>query len=331
MQTMRSLEEIDIRELNGFLIGHASDAAAATGCTVILSHAGATAGVDVRGGGPASRELALLEPHNMIQAIHAVLLAGGSAYGLDAAAGVMAYLEEQDCGFDVGCGKVPIVCGAALFDLQVGESSLRPNKEMGYAACLDAASGLHAAENGNIGAGTGATVGKLAGPARSCKSGLGCYAVRYGALQVAAVIAVNALGDIYDLQSGRIIAGLRSVDGRTLANSGDVMLSGAGTTAASNPFTTNTTIGCILTNAKLSKPEAHKVACVAHDGIARVIFPVHTQADGDTMFCLADGKSEAPVDLVASIAAEVTSRAIMHAVRAAKPAYGLPAACSFPD
>lgn len=329
MKAMRSLQEIDIRGMHAFRIGHASLPEAGTGCTVILARDGAAAGVDVRGGGPASRELALLDPRNMIQAIHAVLLTGGSAYGLDAASGVMAYLEEQGCGFDVGCGKVPIVCAAALFDLQVGDARVRPDRDTGYAACLDATTGAHAAESGNIGAGTGATVGKLAGPSRSCKSGIGCYAAQCGALQVAAVVAVNALGDVYQPESGKVIAGLRNAQGDALADSGELMLSAAGATAVDHPFTTNTTIGCVLTNARLNKAEANKAAGIAHDGIARMIFPVHTQADGDTMFCLASGEVEASVDIVASLGAELTARAILRAVTAAAPAYGLPAACSF--
>ena len=322
------LKTIRISDIAGVQIGHASDDIGGTGCTVIMCKTGACAGIAVRGGGPATRETDLLAPHNMVENIHSVILSGGSAYGLDAAAGAMAYLEQLNIGYDVGIGVVPIVCSACLFDLAVGDSKIRPDKAMGYQACLNAETGWDSDKNGNIGAGTGATVGKICGIDRMMKSGLGSFAVSCGELQVAAIIAVNALGDVYDQESGKIIAGLLSIDKKSLADSAKELYK-LSPQKINNPFTANTTIGCIITNAKFNKAEATKISSVAHDGLARTIYPVHTQADGDALFTLATGKITAPLDLVSSIASQVAAQAIKNAVLQAKPAYGLPAASDF--
>ncbi|MDF3000618.1 MAG: peptidase family, partial [Bacillota bacterium] len=306
-------------------VGHAQDLKGATGCTVILCEKGAWAGVDVRGGGPASRETELLKPVNMVEQIHAVMLSGGSAYGLDAGSGAMAYLEENHVGFDVGVGVVPIVCGASLFDLVVGDSKSRPDKAMGYEACQNAGTGP--VKEGNVGAGTGASVGKFQGIANMMKSGLGTYAVQIGSLKVGAIVAVNALGDVVDVDSGKRIAGLLNEDLTALSNTEETMY--AQYAEDKNVFSGNTTIGCIVTNAKLSKTQANKLASIAHNGFARAIRPVHTMADGDTIFVMATGEVEVMPDAVGALATDVMARAINRAARMAAPAYGLKAARDF--
>jgi len=319
------MKEIKITDINGIKVGHAQDLKGASGCTVILCEKGAWAGVDVRGGGPASRETELLKPVNMVEQIHAVMLSGGSAYGLDAGSGAMAYLEENGVGFDVGVGVVPIICGASLFDLVVGDPKCRPDKAMGYEACKNAGTGPVA--EGNVGAGTGATVGKFHGVAHMMKSGLGTYGVQIGALQVAAIVAVNALGDVVDVDTGKRIAGLLNEDNTALSNTEEAMY--AQYAEDKNVFSGNTTIGCIVTNAKLTKSQANKLASIAHNGYARAIRPVHTMADGDTIFVMATGEVEAMPDAVGALATEVMARAINRAVRMAEPAYGLKAARDF--
>lgn len=312
-------------------VGHAQDVTAGTGCTVIIGENGLVAGVDVRGGGPATRETDLLAPRNMVERIHAVVLSGGSAYGLEAGSGVMRYLEERQIGLDVGVGLVPLVCGASLFDLVVGDPQRRPDVAMGYAAAQNAFAGTASGAAdacGNIGAGTGATVGKLLGPARMMKSGLGSYAVCWQGLYVGAMVAVNALGGVYDAESGARLAGPLSEDGQSILDSGSLLLHLANE-QIEQPFTANTTIGCIVTNARLTKAEAQKVASVAHDGYARTIFPVHTQADGDAIFALSAAQADYPADLVASIGARVMALAVNQAVLTAEPAYGLPVARDF--
>ena len=288
------MKEIKISEINGIKIGHAQNYQGATGCTVILCEKGAWGGADVRGGAPASRETDLLKPVNMVEQIHAVMLSGGSAYGLDAAAGAMAFLEEKGVGFDVGIGVVPIVTGASLFDLIVGDPKCRPDKAMGYEACRNAGTGPVA--EGNVGAGTGATVGKFLGTEYMMKGGLGTYALEIGDLQVGAVVAVNALGDVVDVDTGKRIAGLLNEDKSGLANTEEVMYSQY--TQNKNIFRGNTTIGCVVTNAKLTKTQANKIASMAHDGFARAIRPVHTMADGDTVFVMATGEIEVMPDAV---------------------------------
>lgn len=319
------MKEIKITDINGIKVGHAQDLKGATGCTVILCEKGAWAGVDVRGGGPASRETELLNPINMVEQIHAVVLSGGSAYGLDAASGVMAFLEEKNVGFDVGVGVVPIVCGASLFDLVVGDPKCRPDKTMGYEACQNAGTGPVA--EGNAGAGTGATVGKFQGPAHMMKSGLGTYGAQVGGLQAAAIVAVNALGDVIDADTGTRIAGLLNDDNTALSSTEEAMY--AQYSGGKNVFSGNTTIGCIVTNAKLTKPQACKLASIAHNGFARAIRPVHTMVDGDTIFVMATGEVEAMPDAVGALAAEVMARAVNRAARMAEPAYGLKVARDF--
>jgi len=319
------MKEIRITDIKGIRVGHAQDLKGATGCTVILCEKGAWAGVDVRGGGPASRETELLKPVNLVEQIHAVMLSGGSAYGLDACSGAMAYLEENKIGFDVGVGVVPIVCGASLFDLVVGDPKCRPDKAMGYEACKNASDGPVA--EGNVGAGTGATVGKFQGVAHMMKSGLGTYGVQIGELQVAAIVAVNALGDVVDVDTGKRIAGLLNEDNTQLSNTEETMY--AQYAENKNVFSGNTTIGCVVTNAKLTKTQAAKLASVAHNGLARAIRPVHTMADGDTIFVMATGEMEVMPDAAGALAADVMARAVNRAVRMAEPAYGLKAARDF--
>ena len=319
------MKEIKITDISGFKIGHAQDIEGATGCTVIISEKGATAGVDVRGGGPASRETELLKPVNMVEQIHAVMLSGGSAYGLDAGAGAMTFLEEAGVGFDVGVGVVPIVCGAALFDLVVGDPKSRPDKEMGYQACKNA--GNTEIAEGNAGAGIGASVGKFFGVERMMKCGLGTYAVQLGDLQVGAIVAVNALGDVVDVDTGKRIAGLLDDTKTALANTEEAMY--AQYSEDKNVFSGNTTIGCIVTNAKLTKSQANKMASIAHNGFARAIRPVHTMADGDTIFVMTTGEVEVMPDAVGALATDVMARAINNAARKAVPAYGLKVASDF--
>jgi L-aminopeptidase/D-esterase-like protein len=316
---IREPEEIGIDEIEGFKIGHAQDERGATGCTVVLCERGAVAGVDVRGRAPATRETDLLRADNTVERVHAVMLSGGSAFGLDACAGAMAFLEERGVGFDAGVAVVPIVCGASLFDLVVGDAKARPDKAMGYAACENA--GKDAPAEGNVGAGTGATVGKYLGPARMMKSGLGIYAMRAGDVKCGALVAVNALGDVFDADTGQAIAGLLNEDGTALVRTERILYAEMG--ARREVFSGNTTLGCVLTNARLTKPEAGRLASAAHNGFARAIRPVHTSADGDAIFALSAGEAEASPDALGSLAALVMARAVARAVRAAKSAYGL--------
>jgi L-aminopeptidase/D-esterase-like protein len=320
-----TMKEIQIADINGFKIGHAQDIEGATGCTAIICEKGAFAGADVRGSGPASRELELLKPLSIAEQIHCVMLSGGSAFGLDAGGGAMQFLEEKGIGFDVGVGVVPLVCGASLFDLVVGDPKCRPDKEMGYQACLAADSKELA--QGNVGAGTGATVGKFLGIERMMKSGLGIHAVQIDNVQCGAIVAVNALGDVIDYDSGKIIAGIMSENKTELSSTKEIMYREIA--LKRNVFTGNTTIGCILTNAKLTKNQANKLAAVVHNGFARTISPVHTSVDGDTIFALATGEVDASPDALGALATEVMARAINKAARHAQPAYGLKAARDF--
>lgn len=318
------MKKIDILDIKGFKIGNAENKEAATGVTAIIAEKAATAGVDVRGGGPATRETDLLKPENMVQEINAVVLSGGSAYGLEAGCGVMDFLEEKGLGFDVGVGIVPIVCGASLFDLVVGDGKVRPDKAMGYEAAANAFDGIF--EAGNHGAGTGASVGKYKGPQRMMKSGLGTSAVQVGTLQVGAISAVNALGDVFD-QKGKQIAGLLSEDGSEMISTSDAIKEDIA--RMFDIFKGNTTISCILTNGKLTKAQCTKLASIAHDGYARAIKPVHSTADGDTIFVMATGEVEMNFDALAIIATEQISAAIEDAAMQAESAYGLKAACDF--
>ena len=323
-------KEISILEIKGIKIGQSENQAAGTGCTVFLSETGMRAGLDVRGGGPASRESELLNPLAAAQVIHAIVLAGGSAYGLGAADGVMKYLEERGIGFEVGPSlKVPLVCQSDLFDLTVGDPYIRPDKAMGYDACLRAEeNGTGNYRDGNFGAGCGATVGKFAGMDYCMKSGIGSYAVQIGELQVGAVVAVNALGDIYDWKTGQKIAGLLAEDRKTFRSTEELMY--ASTEIVENKFTGNTTIGVIITNGKFEKASLCKIAGMAHDGYARSIRPVHTTADGDSIYAVSVGDVEADQDLTGVLAAEVMSEAIIRAVMSAEGAYGYPGVRDLP-
>jgi len=319
------MNEIKISDIKGIRVGHAQNVKGATGCTVILCEKGACAGVDVRGGAPATRETEILNPVHMIEKIHGVLLSGGSAYGLDAAAGVMAYLEEKGVGFDVGMGVVPLVCGASLFDLTLGDFKCRPDKAMGYKACQNSES--EEPKEGNVGAGTGASLGKLCGSERMMKSGIGIYAIQVGEVQCAALVAVNALGDVINLDTGKQMAGLLSENKREMISTEKTMV--AEIEGNRNIFKGNTTIGCIITNAKLNKSQASKLASIAHNGLARVIRPVHTSVDGDTVFVMATGEVEAAADSLGVLSTWVMAKAINRAARKAETAYGLKCARDF--
>ena len=314
------MEEINFTDIGGIKVGHAQNFDAATGCTVVLCEKGAVAGVDVRGSSPSTRETDGLNPVNVRDCIHAVLLTGGSAYGLDAAAGVMQYLEEHDVGRDVQVAKVPIVCGAVIFDLNCGRADVRPDREMGYAACKSASAGPIAI--GSIGAGTGATVGKIKGPKYAMKGGLGACCYQLGDLKVGALIVVNALGDVYDAGARRIIAGALSEDKRCLAGTEHLMLGKYGD--VTDLYASNTVIGVVATNAKLTKSEANKLASIAHDGLARAVRPAHTTFDGDTLFAMATCEAHANFNVVALIAARAVETAIVRGVRAAESMGGAP-------
>lgn len=322
--------EGSITDVGGMRVGHFTDARRPTGCTVVLFDRPAVAGVDVRGAAPGTRETDLLQPVNTVQQVNAILLSGGSAFGLDAATGVMRYLEEHGMGFHVGPIVVPIVPAAILFDLNIGDPKIRPDAQAGYAACV-AAQPANAAE-GNVGAGAGATVGKLFGAKHAMKSGLGTASIKVGesGLIVAALVAVNAVGDVLDHRTGKILAGARTADGYGLLNSMAQIMSGAKSGA---PAAAHTTIGVIATNATLTKTEATKVAQMAHDGLARTINPVHTASDGDTIFAAATGanSAEADVTIVGAVAAEAIARAVNRAVLTASGIPGYPAARDLPN
>ncbi|WMJ80302.1 P1 family peptidase [Clostridium sp. MB40-C1] len=312
------MECANFTDIRGIKVGHEQNLEAATGCTVVICEEGATAGVDVRGGAPGTRETDLLNPVNMVDNVHGILLTGGSAFGLDAAAGVMKYLEEKKVGFDVGVTKVPIVCGAALFDLVIGDYKIRPDKEMGYKACINA-NNLELLE-GNIGAGTGATVGKVLGTEFSMKGGLGTFTLKVGDLIVGAIVAVNCLGDVINPENGEIVAGLLNEEKTGFRNTERVMISKYDN--KKNLFNGNTTIGIIGTNAKLTKAGANKVASMAHNGFGRTIFPAHSMYDGDTIFALATGEVEADVNVVGLLAARVMEKAVVRAVKNTNSLYG---------
>lgn len=315
------LKEINIMDIGGFKVGHAQDEIGMTGVTVILCDEVAPAGVDIRGGGPASRETPLLSPVADAKGIHALLLSGGSAFGLDAAGGVMRYLEERNIGFDTGVTKVPLVCQSSLFDLRIGDMKARPDQAMGYQACENAST--KPMEQGNVGAGTGCTVGKIRGAEHCMKSGIGAYAVQVGELKVGAIVAVNALGDIFDIDTGKQIAGLLDGENR-LASSEEALYNIV--KKPTNLFTGNTTIGTILTNARMDKTAMNKIASMAHNGYARAIRPVHTMADGDSIYALSVGNVVSDINAVGTLSAYVMAKAIANGVRAAKGACGLLAA-----
>lgn len=320
------MKTISIKDIEGVMIGNAENHEAGTGCTVVLcGKDGACAGLDVRGGGPASRESQILNPLAAAERIHAVLLSGGSAFGLEASNGVQKYLEERGIGVDVCCTKVPLVCQSCLFDLTVGDPFTRPDIKMGFEACKGAENMNY--QDGNYGAGTGATVGKIYGMDYCMKSGIGSYAVQVGELKVGAIAAVNAFGDIYDWKNGKKVAGLLSEDKKGFRNAETEMIKSY--KIINNKFVGNTTLGIIITNAKLEKHNLCKVASMAHDGLARTVRPVHTSVDGDSIYALSVGNVEADQDVVGSLASHVMAEAILQGVKTAKSAYGYSAVCDF--
>lgn len=320
-----------ITDVRGIEVGHAQNEEALTGCTVILCRNGAVAGVDVRGGAPGTRETDLLDPVNLVDKVHAIVLAGGSAFGLDAANGVMRYLEEKNIGFNTGVARVPIVPSAILYDLNLGRANVRPDSAMGALAAASAVSTPPA--EGNVGAGTGASVGKMFGPALAMKSGIGNASMDIGGgVVVGAIVAVNAWGDVISPDTGEIVAGLRSGrvgplrigKGRQFADTLAMMKTSTGRGVLGLANRGNTVIGAVATNAKLTKAQATKVAQMAHDGLARTTRPAHTMLDGDTIFALSTGTKKADVSTVGAFAAEVIAQAILRAVRMAKSVGGVP-------
>ncbi|OCN01170.1 peptidase [Clostridium sp. W14A] len=314
------MKQAEFCEIEGMKVGHAQDFKAATGCTVVLCEEGAVAGVDVRGGSPGTRETDALNPVNLRAAIHAVLLAGGSAFGLDAAAGVMQYLEERGVGRDVKVAKIPIVCGAILFDLKCGDSGVRPDKKMGYEACRNASAGPVPA--GSVGAGTGATIGKVRGPGHAMKGGIGSFCLQAGDLKVGAVMAVNCVGDIFDERENGLIAGVLN-DDRTVGDSEALMLENY--RDDTDIFSGNTVIGVVATNADFTKAQANKLASVSQNGIARTVRPAHTTFDGDTIFTMATGRVKADPNAAGILAVRAVENAILRAVKSAESLGGYPA------
>ena len=317
------MKEISVTDFENIRIGQTENAEAATGCTVFICDTGMRAGLDVRGGGPASRESQLLNPLMAAQAVHAIVLSGGSAYGLGAANGVMKYLEEKGLGYDTGFALVPLVAQADIYDLSVASADVRPDAEMGYEAARIAFEAPNY-RDGNYGVGCGATVGKIAGMETCMKTGIGSYAVQIGALKVGAVVVVNALGDVFDWKTGEQIAGLLTEDKTALRSTNEYMR--ASIAAVDNKFTGNTTLAVVMTNASFDKAQLCKIAGMAHDGYARSINPVHTSADGDSIYVVSIGDVSADQDLTGALAAEVVSEAIKRAVLNAESAYGYPAA-----
>lgn len=372
---------VDITDIKGFKLGNAENTDAATGCTVIVAEKGATAGVDVRGGGPATRETDLLRSENTIDKIHAVVISGGSAYGLEAGSGVMRELENMKIGHRVSSCIVPIVCQASLFDLNVGQSDIRPDRTMGVKAVHNAFCGgeFH---HGNYGAGTGASVGKFYGMNRAMKTGLGTFACSDGEIEVGAITAVNAFADVYDGRN-QVIAGLLSADGKRIDGTIRPLKNCVAAESSYNmkskmePFfnkrreeeeleepetteevrvkpalaetvepaetstvnkepedmgygiTFNTTISCLITNAKLTKAQCNKLASILHDGYARAIKPVHSTMDGDTIFVMATGEKDVNFDAFAALATDIVQYSVIDGVISAESAYGLPAAREF--
>ncbi len=316
------MKEIPITDFEGVRIGQTENETAGTGCTVFICAEGMRAGLDVRGGGPASRESQLLNPLMSAQVLHAIVLSGGSAYGLGVADGVMKYLEEHGIGFDTGFALVPLVAQADLYDLSVGDAAVRPDAKMGYEAARIAFEAPNY-RDGNYGVGCGATVGKILGMETCMKTGIGSYAIQIGDLKVGAVVAVNALGDVFDWRTGTQIAGLLTEDRKSLRSTVDVMC--ASTEVVENRFTGNTTLAVVLTNAAFTKSQLCKIAGMAHDGYARSIRPVHTSADGDSIYAVSASDVSADMDLTGTLAAEAVSEAISRAVKNASGAYGYPA------
>lgn len=309
-----------LTDVEGIKVGHSQSDEGMTGVSVIICEEGATGGVDVRGSAPGTRETDLFQAEKMIDKVHAVVLSGGSAFGLDASSGVMSYLEEKGVGFDVGVTKVPIVSSAVIFDLDIGAHHIRPDFKMGYQAAKNAT--IEATLQGNIGCGRGATIGKILGPNYAMKAGLGSASVRVGELVVSAIVAVNSFGDIYDPRNNQQIAGVYDYKQKELLNTIDLMKKGSEEIAFDLK---NTTIGVIATNGSLTKAQANKVSQIAHNGFARTINPVHTMVDGDTIFTMATNKLETDINLVGSLAEEAMSKAIINAVLSAESIAGVKA------
>jgi len=305
-----------ITDVAGIAVGHFSDPRRPTGCTVVIAREGAVAGVDVRGAAPGTRETDLLAPTNLIERVHAILLTGGSAWGLEAATGVMRWLEAQGVGLDVGTARLPLVPAAVLFDLHVGDAAIRPDAAAGYRACEVASS--QPPEEGNVGAGAGASIGKIFGMNRAMKGGIGSASVTVDGVTVGALVACNALGDVIDPGTGQVIAGARTRNGKSLIDTRRALLRGE----APTPILagSNTTIGVVATDAVITKAQASRLATVAHDGLARSINPVHTMSDGDTLFALGTGRAGKSPGMIVlgTMAAEATALAVVRAIRAAR-------------
>jgi L-aminopeptidase/D-esterase-like protein len=308
-----------ITDVSGIKVGHYTHKETVTGCTVILCEQGAIGGVDVRGSAPGTRETDLLRPMNLVEKVQAVLLSGGSAFGLDAATGVVRYLEERGFGHDTGVAKVPIVPTAILFDLAIGDSQIRPGAEEGYKACLAATEEV---AEGSVGAGTGATVGKLLGIDRATKSGLGTASQEATeGVVVAALMAVNAFGDVFDPRNGRLLAGPRDTENKGFLSTIELLKKGY---QRCHPSPPNTTIGVVATNARLTKEQVNKLAQMAQAGVSQAIRPGHTMYDGDVLFALSLGDKESDINLLGAVAAEVVVEAIVRAVLRAETMGGLP-------
>ncbi|ABM32389.1 P1 family peptidase [Paracidovorax citrulli] len=320
----RPISPGSITQVAGIEVGHFTSPLRPTGCTVVIAREGAVAGVDVRGAAPGTRETDLLEPTHLVDRIHAVMLAGGSAFGLDAAAGAVRWLEERGIGFDVGVARVPLVPAAVLFDLHVGDARIRPDVAAGYAACEAAAAAASSGAaamplaEGCVGAGAGAAVGKLFGMAHAMKGGIGSASVTVDGVTVGALVACNAVGDVVDPETGRPVAGARTADGLHLRDTRRALL--AGDAPRTLLAGTNTTIGVVATDAVITKAQARRLAVCAHDGLARAINPVHTLSDGDTLFALGTGRAGKPLGmmLLSTMAAEATARATLRSVLAAR-------------
>ena len=321
---MDFLKEISLNSIEGVKIGHAQSVEHGTGCSVIICDNKAICGVDIRGGGPASRETELLNTNMSNDGINALLLGGGSAYGLDAAGGIMKYLEEKGKGVQVGNAVVPIVVGSCIFDLAVASPSVRPDAAMGYEACLNSEKNENV--QGNVGGGCGATVGKFMGVERSMKAGLGTYAVEINGVKIGAIVIVNAIGDVYEVDSKNELAGLLSFDKTAMVSSEEEIFKMMQLASASQQ---NTTIGAVITNAKMDKAQANKLARMASNGIVRTIRPVNTSMDGDSVYAMSVGEIDFNQDILGSLASYVMAKAINNAVVNADPAYGLKSAKSF--
>ncbi|WP_017472141.1 P1 family peptidase [Amphibacillus jilinensis] len=314
------LKEITPSAFPHFQIGHATYPNGLTGCSVVLAPNGAIAGVDVRGGSPGTRETDLLKSENLIDKVHAIFLTGGSAYGLDVATGIMRYLEKKQIGFSTPAAHIPIVPGAVLFDLMIGNPSVRPDAELGYQACLNAgtAKGLV----GNVGAGLGATVGKCCGPDYAMKGGIGYYAVELSGVKIAALIAVNSFGDIINPTTGKVLAGAYDRGQHMFLDSEQQLCNQM--TQSTNRFSGNTTIGVVMTNAKATKAQMNKIASVAHDGLARTMRPSHSFVDGDTLFTLSSNEEEVDLNVISMLATTVVEKAIINAIKSAQSVESYP-------